>query len=112
MGAGASPLPLSCLRAGRDARVLSRPAAYLFPRPFRLLCISFFLMIRRPPRSTLFPYTTLFRSGHPLDADKMVGLDLMVMPGLDDARINGRQIGLAEFCKHPVVGPGAPQAPT
>src|ERR1039457_7568608 len=24
---------------------------------------SFFLMIRRPPRSTLFPYTTLFRSG-------------------------------------------------
>src|SRR6185312_12553842 len=23
--------------------------------------ISFFLMIRRPPRSTLFPYTTLFR---------------------------------------------------
>src|SRR5438093_6452507 len=27
----------------------------------------FFLMIRRPPRSTLFPYTTLFRS-HGLDA--------------------------------------------
>src|SRR3712207_8496374 len=25
----------------------------------------FFLMIRRPPRSTLFPYTTLFRSGLP-----------------------------------------------
>src|SRR5436309_3876371 len=25
-------------------------------------CIFFFLMIRRPPRSTLFPYTTLFRS--------------------------------------------------
>src|SRR5260370_35288478 len=28
------------------------------PRPF----FFFFLMIRRPPRSTLFPYTTLFRS--------------------------------------------------
>src|SRR2546428_8513202 len=28
----------------------------------RLLYIFFFLMIRRPPRSTLFPYTTLFRS--------------------------------------------------
>src|SRR3712207_9501893 len=31
-----------------------------------LLClfvVFFFLMIRRPPRSTLFPYTTLFRSG-------------------------------------------------
>src|SRR3712207_2130343 len=26
--------------------------------------IVFFLMIRRPPRSTLFPYTTLFRSIH------------------------------------------------
>src|SRR5258708_15609797 len=26
------------------------------------LLFSFFLMIRRPPRSTLFPYTTLFRS--------------------------------------------------
>src|SRR3712207_8141069 len=25
-------------------------------------CSFFFLMIRRPPRSTLFPYTTLFRS--------------------------------------------------
>src|SRR3712207_8863457 len=27
-------------------------------------CFFFFLMIRRPPRSTLFPYTTLFRSRH------------------------------------------------
>src|SRR5260370_3200242 len=27
-----------------------------------LSCFFFFLMIRRPPRSTLFPYTTLFRS--------------------------------------------------
>src|SRR3712207_7031729 len=28
----------------------------------RALSCFFFLMIRRPPRSTLFPYTTLFRS--------------------------------------------------
>src|ERR1043166_9957634 len=28
----------------------------------RQLVVFFFLMIRRPPRSTLFPYTTLFRS--------------------------------------------------
>src|SRR5258707_7772716 len=28
--------------------------------------LFFFLMIRRPPRSTLFPYTTLFRSIDPL----------------------------------------------
>src|SRR2546425_6329673 len=27
--------------------------------------LFFFLMIRRPPRSTLFPYTTLFRSAQP-----------------------------------------------
>src|SRR6266496_1927415 len=27
-----------------------------------VICLFFFLMIRRPPRSTLFPYTTLFRS--------------------------------------------------
>src|ERR1051326_9423703 len=27
-----------------------------------MVCFFFFLMIRRPPRSTLFPYTTLFRS--------------------------------------------------
>src|SRR5438270_13593144 len=29
----------------------------------QVLSFFFFLMIRRPPRSTLFPYTTLFRSG-------------------------------------------------
>src|SRR6267378_6748766 len=29
------------------------------------ISLFFFLMIRRPPRSTLFPYTTLFRSKHP-----------------------------------------------
>src|SRR5256885_12526749 len=32
------------------------------PRPVLLFIFFFFLMIRRPPRSTLFPYTTLFRS--------------------------------------------------
>src|SRR3712207_8539594 len=31
----------------------------------------FFLMIRRPPRSTLFPYTTLFRSS--LGRDRILG---------------------------------------
>src|SRR2546430_12538075 len=29
---------------------------------FQTMLFIFFLMIRRPPRSTLFPYTTLFRS--------------------------------------------------
>src|SRR5215216_6803101 len=33
-----------------------------FSAHFASLVFFFFLMIRRPPRSTLFPYTTLFRS--------------------------------------------------
>src|SRR3712207_7959553 len=33
----------------------------------------FFLMIRRPPRSTLFPYTTLFRSGEGRRARAQLG---------------------------------------
>src|SRR5258708_31555111 len=34
----------------------------------------FFLMIRRPPRSTLFPYTTLFRSEHLLEGAYAQGI--------------------------------------
>src|SRR2546429_2927443 len=33
----------------------------------------FFLMIRRPPRSTLFPYTTLFRSAVEADHPRALG---------------------------------------
>src|SRR3712207_7796578 len=39
--------------------------------------VVFFLMIRRPPRSTLFPYTTLFRSPElveALDLDRSLAL--------------------------------------
>src|SRR2546426_7270277 len=36
------------------------------------LPIFFFLMIRRPPRSTLFPYTTLFRSTEGIPAVKQL----------------------------------------
>src|SRR5699024_12844397 len=39
-----------------DGRVPRLPRAFLSPLP------SFFYRARRPPRSTLFPYTTLFRS--------------------------------------------------
>src|SRR5205085_11976970 len=35
---------------------------YLLPRTILLHFFFFFLMLRRPPTSTLFPYTTLFRS--------------------------------------------------
>src|SRR5256885_14306433 len=37
---------------------------YVWCYCWRYCFCFFFLMIRRPPRSTLFPYTTLFRSPH------------------------------------------------
>src|SRR5438445_13434832 len=37
-------------------------ASSSFPVDISVHLFFFFLMIRRPPRSTLFPYTTLFRS--------------------------------------------------
>src|SRR5258708_31804501 len=37
-------------------------SVFLFWSSRTLSVMFFFLMIRRPPRSTLFPYTTLFRS--------------------------------------------------
>src|SRR5215216_5212240 len=46
---------LACARADRSACRGCSLVAYDLPLVF------FFLMIRRPPRSTLFPYTTLFR---------------------------------------------------
>src|SRR2546429_9900629 len=39
----------------------------------------FFLMIRRPPRSTLFPYTTLFRS--PVSLQELVPGDRILVRG-------------------------------
>src|SRR3712207_6925823 len=39
------------------------------------MSILFFLMIRRPPRSTLFPYTTLFRSlQRPAEGEELPGV--------------------------------------
>src|ERR1039457_2478029 len=55
-GGSAPPPPAPLVRAHRR-----RPTARGSREPGRHGC-SFFLMIRRPPRSTLFPYTTLFRS--------------------------------------------------
>src|SRR4051812_49972093 len=40
---------------------------------FSLFFFFFFLMIRRPPRSTLFPYTTLFRSRE-IENDQIKGV--------------------------------------
>src|SRR6516165_12021687 len=48
-------LPIVCFHASKSWRLFY--GSFLLP-----FLIFFFLMIRRPPRSTLFPYTTLFRS--------------------------------------------------
>src|SRR5207253_11153827 len=57
--------------------------------------LFFFLMIRRPPRSTLFPYTTLFRSERPVKAAELFAFTLRVRAGntdvLTDAEENVRQ---------------------
>src|SRR3989449_5287915 len=50
----------------------------MYPR-----CYSFFfLMIRRPPRSTLFPYTTLFRSQEGLMANDLDRRDFLAGLGV------------------------------
>src|SRR3712207_9227675 len=65
------------------------------------IAVSFFLMIRRPPRSTLFPYTTLFRSVvHRRDAE-----DEPLR--LDDFDLVGRAALLDDDVRHDVVRGGA-----
>src|SRR3712207_9265518 len=57
-------------------------------------------MIRRPPRSTLFPYTTLFRSGgaYDLDADALLALE--VLDGLDVVPIaRDEDVGVGVICE-------------
>src|SRR3712207_8297080 len=48
----------------------------------------FFLMIRRPPRSTLFPYTTLFRS-EPMRGARASPVGPWETPGVEDAPEDG-----------------------
>src|SRR2546427_12603159 len=66
----------------------------------------FFLMIRRPPRSTLFPYTTLFRSrdlrpddraAHPVHAVQDPHGPLRARRGDRGARVLARLRGLLVF---------------
>src|SRR2546427_752687 len=61
----------------------------------------FFLMIRRPPRSTLFPYTTLFRSGLLAHTTKVgdhlkatLQKELADVKGVVDVRGQGLIIGI------------------
>src|SRR3712207_7507923 len=59
----------------------------------------FFLMIRRPPRSTLFPYTTLFRSRRHVDhGDQVLAVAQearVLTHAHDDVEVAGRPAGLA-----------------
>src|SRR2546422_5916477 len=48
-------------------------------------------MIRRPPRSTLFPYTTLFRSAGEV---RFEGDDLLRKPAAEMRRIRGKRIAM------------------
>src|SRR3712207_9124076 len=63
--------------------------------------VFFFLMIRRPPRSTLFPYTTLFRSMHTvirhvLDDDEFLEVQPLFAPNIlvGFGRVEGRPVGI------------------
>src|SRR2546427_4762453 len=54
-------------------------------------------MIRRPPRSTLFPYTTLFRSelsSYP--AECRLQIERRTLPGESDAQIEAELLGVLE----------------
>src|SRR5438309_3314259 len=70
--------------------------------------VFFFLMIRRPPRSTLFPYTTLFRSSTRSllavsNSNLTRGLSILSLPASRDrksTRLNSSHssISYAVFC--------------
>src|SRR3712207_7591463 len=62
-------------------------------------------MIRRPPRSTLFPYTTLFRSAPAVARAVVVGLG--PSPDLDDQAGKPRELELA-VVRVPRAGVGPP----
>src|SRR2546426_5739967 len=73
--------------------------------------LFFFLMIRRPPRSTLFPYTTLFRSHSPGARPAPLARELLVLEGAHrqlrvqlfrgPARPAGHQVRLPAAVVHP-----------
>src|SRR2546430_14149427 len=55
--------------------------------------LFFFLMIRRPPRSTLFPYTTLFRSHYLEVLLDVVRAVLDLIGGGGDPEVEGGRLG-------------------
>src|SRR3712207_9530418 len=75
---------------------------YFVVQSYSALCSFFFLMIRRPPRSTLFPYTTLFRSlgavGSCLErTDRMLGTASLTKTRAHSQQLRpGRQCGCGD----------------
>src|SRR5438093_7583575 len=51
----------------------------------------FFLMIRRPPRSTLFPYTTLFRSPSKRDSSGRAGFRYFAPLAMTTVRVRSEE---------------------
>src|SRR3712207_9282034 len=68
----------------------------------------FFLMIRRPPRSTLFPYTTLFRSGAALGIPLGLFLAALVTKALSEWGV-GFELPVNELVAFTVVEIGRAQ---
>src|SRR5260221_9352363 len=61
----------------------------------------FFLMIRRPPRSTLFPYTTLFRSMiRRMSTASAASLILAPFPALASQPLQGRGLAVKLHDRH------------
>src|SRR3546814_13617699 len=82
----------------------------------RVICVCdyylsfFFLMIRRPPRSTrtdtLFPYTTLFRSARTVLFASLLGAGVLILPSPDGARAQSpgaTAVEAAQVSVEPVV---------
>ena len=68
-----------------------------------MVCLFFFLMIRRPPRSTLFPYTTLFRSVDAKEDARLTWRLDAYAETLDDAQASAALIREASPELNPVV---------
>src|SRR3712207_7653391 len=73
-----------------------------------MIIVFFFLMIRRPPRSTLFPYTTLFRSVPVGDDAEGHGERPLGGPRAQEAELGTAQVGVAGVAGESRRGLGQP----
>src|SRR5699024_12822652 len=104
--------PILCVPSSLCVLFLSFVFSFLLSLDTLILPLLtlFFLMIRRPPRSTLFPYTTLFRSQDPSahqEGQARTVTHHLVLRGLDSSirdrkstRLNSSHVSIsyAVFC--------------